>query len=330
MEFKIICDIRENLKENIICNNINFSDHPPKDNIQEIQNFVIQSGYKCSVFGGIPELIAAVNNHETFNDCIFLNFTDGLDTNCGRVQAPVLLEILGVKYSGAEPFQSALVNNKYFTKLAIKERSILTPSSLLITDKEYYDINLLKKLSYPIIIKPNTKGSSVGITQKSICYDYIYANTLLEDMLSIYEEVLLETFIPGYELTNFIIGNKGSYSINCPVLEEFHGNMIHQNEVMSIEDKALRTRTFHLCDNILGENITERIKLTSIMIKEVLNVNDILRIDYRITENGDIYFIEANTVPRICSKNEAGFICNSYNQPPYHIIKNLLETVISR
>jgi hypothetical protein len=31
MEFKIICDIRENLKQNIICNNINFSDHPPKD-----------------------------------------------------------------------------------------------------------------------------------------------------------------------------------------------------------------------------------------------------------------------------------------------------------
>lgn len=167
MEFKIICDIRENLKQNIICNNINFSDHPPKDNIQEIQNYVIQSGYKCSIFGGIPELIAAVNEHKTFNDCIFLNLTDGLDTNCGRVQAPILLEILGVKYSGAEPFQSALVNNKYFSELAVKEKNVLTPSSLLVSNKDYYDINLLKKLSYPIIIKPNTKGSSIGITQKA-------------------------------------------------------------------------------------------------------------------------------------------------------------------
>lgn len=330
MEFKIICDIRENLKQNIICNNINFSDHPPKDNIQEIQNYVIQSGYKCSIFGGIPELIAAVNAHKTFNDCIFLNLTDGLDTNCGRVQAPILLEILGVKYSGAEPFQSALVNNKYFSKLAVKGKNILTPSSLLVSNKDYYDIDLLKKLSYPIIIKPNTKGSSIGITQKSICYDYKYANILLENLLVTYEEVLLETFIPGYEVTNFIIGNKGIYPINCPVLEEFHGNMIHQNEVMSIEDKALRTRTFHLCDNILGKNITEKIKQTSIIIKETLNVNDILRIDYRITENGDIYFIEANTVPRICSKNEAGFICKSNNKPPHYIIKSLLQSVISR
>ena len=295
-----------------------------------IQNYVIQSGYKCSIFGGIPELIAAVNEHKTFNDCIFLNLTDGLDTNCGRVQAPILLEILGVKYSGAEPFQSALVNNKYFSELAVKEKNVLTPSSLLVSNKDYYDINLLKKLSYPIIIKPNTKGSSIGITQKSICYDYKYANILLENLLVTYEEVLLETFIPGYEVTNFIIGNKGIYPINCPVLEEFHGNMIHQNEVMSIEDKALRTRTFHLCDNILGKNITEKIKQTSIIIKETLNVNDILRIDYRITENGDIYFIEANTVPRICSKNEAGFICKSNNKPPHYIIKSLLQSVISR
>ena len=102
MEFKIICDIRENLKQNIICNNINFSDHPPKDNIQEIQNYVIQSGYQCSIFGGIPELIAAVNEHKTFNDCIFLNLTDGVDTNCGRVQAPILLEILGVEIDSRE------------------------------------------------------------------------------------------------------------------------------------------------------------------------------------------------------------------------------------
>lgn len=330
MQIKIICDIRENFNENLINNDINFSDHPPKDNIYEIKELIEECGFTCSIFGGIPELIKAVENKISVEDIIFLNLTDGLDMKCGRVQAPILLEILNADYSGADPFQAALIDNKYYTKLAVKNTGILVPDSILVHTNDEITSENIQHLVFPLLIKPNAKGSSIGITQENICYDFKTLKQYLAKMKKEFDELLVEQFIPGYEVTNFIIGNGGDYAINEPVLEEFHGNMIHIKEVMAVEDKAYRTRTFHLCNQILGEDTTKNIKRISSRIKEELQVNDILRIDYRVTEQGDIYFLEANTVPRICSKNEAGFICKSYHKPYRYFISCLMDTVIKR
>lgn len=330
MEFKLVCDIREDLRKNMISPKVNFSDHPPKENIEEIKNMIEQCGYTCSIFGGIRELIAANSTQAVFDDCIFLNLTDGLDIDGGRIQAPILLETLGVKYSGASPFQAALIDNKYYSELAVQKMNICVPSSLLFYSDMEIDMNKVAALSLPVIVKPNKKGSSVGITQDNVCFDVEHAYKLIMKLLKEFNEVIVEEFIPGYEVTNFIIGNNGDYLINTPVLEEFHGNMIHTKEVMAIEDKAYRTRTFHLCDDILGKAVTNQLKYTSIAIKETLRVNDILRIDYRVTSTGEIFFLEANTVPRISSGNEAGFISQCLAKPYKYFINCLLQTVINR
>lgn len=330
MEFKLICDIREHLAKNMISPRVNFSDHPPKENIEELKSTIEQCGYNCSIFGGIHELIAANNEHVVFDDCIFLNFTDGLDIDGGRIQAPILLETLGVKYSGASPFQAALIDNKYYAELAVQKMNIRVPPSLLVYSDMEIEINKLNSLSLPVIVKPNKKGSSVGITQNNVCFDMPHTYQLISRLLKEFNEVLVEEFIPGYEVTNFIIGNNGNYLVNIPILEEFHGNIIHTKEVMAIEDKAFRTRTFHLCDNILGKAVTDQLKNTSRIIKETLRVNDILRIDYRVTANGEIFFIEANTVPRISSGNEAGFVAQSLKKPYKYFINCLLQTVLKR
>lgn len=330
MEFKIICDLREKMQENLFDGTMNFSDHAPKDNIDEIQKMIKECGYECSLFGGIPELIQAINSNKKFKNCIFLNLTDGLDMECGRVQSPILLDLLSVNYSGANPFQAALIDNKYYAKLAVKEMGILVPNSIYIHEKDAIPVEILKSLKLPIIVKPNAKGSSIGIGQKNVCFNCADVLALAEVLQKEFGGILIEEFIAGYEVTNFIIGNGDNYPINTPVLEEFHGNLLHNKEVMAIEDKAYRTRTFHLCNQILGETTTQNIAQTSKMIKNSLGVNDILRIDYRVTKKGEIYFLEANTVPRICSKNEAGFICKTKNKPYSYIIKCLLETTLRR
>lgn len=330
MDVKLICDIRENFEPNMIDKSMSFSDHPPIDNIEEIQKIITQCGYQCEIFGGIPELIQVINDETLFENSIFLNLTDGLDMDCGRVQAPILLDILNVFYSGANPFQAALIDNKYYSKLAVKNIGISIPESILLHKNEYLQKNCLEKLNFPLLVKPNSKGSSMGISQRSICHNKEELQKILLENQRIFDDILIEQFIPGYEVTNFIIGNNPHYLINEPVLEEFHGNFIHNNEVMAIEDKAYRTRTFHACYEILGNKVTKKIKQTTQKIKENFGVNDILRIDYRITISGEIYFLEANTVPRICSKNEAGFICKFYDKPYSFFLGCLLDTLLER
>lgn len=330
MEFKLVCDIREDLSKSTDSAEVVFTDHAPRENIDEIKSMIERCGYACSVFGGIPELIEANHAHAIFDDCIFLNLTDGLDIEGGRIQAPILLETLGVPYSGASPFQAALIDNKYYSELAVEKMHISVPTSLLIYSNMEIDMKKLAALPMPIIVKPNKKGSSIGITQDNVCFNMKHACNLIKKLLKEYGEVLVEEFIPGYEVTDFLIGNNNNYLINVPILEEFHGNMIHTKEVMAEEDKANRTRTFHLCDDILGSTVTAQLKHTSEIIKETLMVNDILRIDYRVTDKGKIIFLEANTVPRMSSGNEAGYICKCLGKPYHYFINCLLQTVIKR
>lgn len=330
MEVKVICDLREQFKQNMLDKNTNFTDHPPQENINEIVDSIKKNGFSCSVFGGIPELIEANEKKITFPNSIFLNLTDGLDLECGRVQAPILLDMLGVCYSGAGPFQSALIDNKYYTKLAVRNQKILVPSSVLIHRGDSLTSDIFKKVSCPVIVKPNDKGSSIGITQKNVCFEEEATYQLVKELLEEYENVLIESFIPGFEVTNFIVGNEDKYFINVPIVEKFHGNFLHTTEVMGIEDKAYRTRSFYLASEILGLEKSKQIADTTQKIKESLKVNDILRIDYRVTENGDIYFLEANTVPRISSKNEAGFTCKVLDRPYHYFIGSLIESVLNR
>lgn len=120
MKFFLVCDFRENMKNYAPKYEANlYSDHPTYNNISEIIASIQLLGHECEYFGGIPELIHAVEIGEHFNNCVFLNFTDGMDEKYSRVQAPALLDILKVPYSGSGVFASVLMNNKHFCKKAL-------------------------------------------------------------------------------------------------------------------------------------------------------------------------------------------------------------------
>ena len=105
MKFLLICDFREGLKNYASHTETNlYNDHPSQKNIYEIIDSIRSLGYECEYFGGIPELIHAIESKQQFNNCIFLNFTDGMDQKYSRVQAPALLDILNVPYSGSGVF----------------------------------------------------------------------------------------------------------------------------------------------------------------------------------------------------------------------------------
>ena len=76
MEYLLLCDCRENLKNYSIDDEL-YNDHPSIKNINEILDSVNSLGYPCQYFGGVPEIISAIEKKENFCNCIFLNFTDG-------------------------------------------------------------------------------------------------------------------------------------------------------------------------------------------------------------------------------------------------------------
>lgn len=101
MRYYLISDFREDYPSTLSEDNILFNDHPKRESIFEIIEIIQNLGYDCEYFGGIKDLINAVNSNMKFKDSFFINLTDGMSQEYARVQAPVLLEILNVPYSGS-------------------------------------------------------------------------------------------------------------------------------------------------------------------------------------------------------------------------------------
>lgn len=307
MDLKLICDYQENFKSVTTEGHIN--DHQDKETFLDIQTALNNKGYNCEIIEGVPALLQAIHKNEIFPNTIFLNLSDGMDQHYSRVQIPILCELLGVPYSGGNAFAVALTTNKYYTKLAVEKIGVKTPFSILVTKNIFPDKLTLKTICYPVILKPNAEGSSVGITNKSICNSEKELLQQLEQKLAEYDELLIEEFIEGYDITNFIIGNKGAYYLNEVMMALKKGKIIQGTDVMSFEDYLHRDNWYIAPDKYLSEDCINNIKNNSIQVVEQLETYDIARIDYRVTANNEIYFLEINTVPAIHKKSQAGAIC---------------------
>lgn len=323
MTYKIICDYCENFETKTEQGHIN--DHQTKETFDEILLAMKRLGYTCEIFGGVPELIKAYQSLENFdNKTIFLNFSDGTDKKYSRVQVPVICDLLNVKYSGGGTFETALTTNKFYSSLAVKNFGLLAPKGMLVTKNE--------NIVFPkgkFLVKPNSEGSSIGITDKSICNTPDAISNQVQLLLTQFDEILVEEYISGYDVTCFIIGNE-DILLNEILLIEHHNKMIFDNEVLCYTDHLLETRKFISNTNILPCETEKRIKEISEKIKKIFGINDFCRIDYRVTEEYEIYFLEINTVPAISMKSQVGVICEHLQISFDSFIDYIVKTVTDR
>lgn len=327
-EIKIICDFQENFESKSSDGHIN--DHQTKETFLEIEKSIRSLGYPCTIFGGVLELLKIQNTNLNLKNKIFLNLSDGLNHPYSRVQIPILCDILGVKYSGGNPFTVALTSNKFYTKLAVEKIGIPIPWSILVTVTNLPDERSLKTIPYPVIIKPNCEGSSVGIDSSSICHNLEQLYPKMLEMLKIYSEIIVEKFISGYDVTNFIIGNSGDFRLNQTLVALHDNELINNETVMSINDYLNLKNSYENAINYIPESTNKFIMSYSESIISHLNVYDIARIDYKVTASGEIYFLEVNTVPAIHKRTQAGAVCKIQDISFEKFLDLFINSVIKR
>ena len=324
MKYSIICDYCENFESKTDIGHVN--DHQTRKTFEEINRAINNLGVECNIFGGVPELISAYKGEkEIDNQRMYLNLSDGTNKRYSRVQIPIICDLLSIMYSGGGPFETALTSNKYYCSRAVKEYGFSIPRSTLVNN--HNDLQYIK--NYKSIIKPNSEGSSIGISEDSVCDTDIDIKNQALKLLSKFPEVLVEEYIPGYDVTCFVIGNDKIEL--CEVLSiEHHGKVFFTNEVMEYKDHILETRHFIPSSGIIPEQVLAKIKDTSITIKNKLKLYDFCRIDYRITEDNEIYFLEINTVPAISMDSQVGTICKMLKISFEEFMQFIINSVTNR
>lgn len=121
----------------------------------------------------------------------------------GTVQG--VLQTLGIPYSGSGVACSALCMDKDMTKKVLRYAGVNTADWVMVKDMENIDEKAVEKLGFPVVVKPNSGGSSVAT---SIVNDKTELEAAVKEALKYDSEVMIEQYIKGDEITCCILDGK--------------------------------------------------------------------------------------------------------------------------
>ena len=222
-------------------------------------------------------------------DLIF-NIAEGLGGDARESQIPLFCEMLGIAYTHSSPTVHAIKLDKEYTKYLLKGAGI---------------VKVPGQSQFPLIVKPNKEGSSKGIMDANVVKN---EKELRERVRVIKEkiggEILVEEYIDGREFTVSILGNENPEVL--PIVEQkFDFLPKGMNKIASYElkwfyeDKLKNLQDAYDCPATINKKLKDKIEKTSIAIYKFLDIRDCARIDYRLDEKGNLFFLEINTLPGI-------------------------------
>jgi D-alanine-D-alanine ligase len=186
--------------------------------------------------------------------------------------------------------------NKYLTKVLARNSGLTVAEDMIIEKNSKIDFNkIIKTLKFPIIIKPNTSGSSVGM---SIAKNTGELKAGVNLVLNLGQSVLLEKFIRGRELTCAVFGNKEPRAL--PIIEI----VPKISGWYDYKAKYLPQGSAHICPAKVPEKINKKVQTDSVKIFTSLGCRDLARADFIWNEpENKIYFLEINTIPGMTAQS---------------------------
>jgi len=212
-------------------------------------------------------------------DLIF-NGLHGGDGENGVIQG--FLQSIGKRFTGSQNESSAICMDKRVSKALVHRKKILTPNWISIDKEE--EIPMDHGIKYPLIVKPNDQGSTIGLTIVKNDKELKGAVNLARKFTSI---VLVEAFVSGREITVTIIGNKA-----YPIVE-----IMPSNDLYDYECKYTKGMTTYLCPADLTNELTLKIQNIALNIYKLLGCRHYSRVDFILDEVLTPWFLEVNTLP---------------------------------
>ena len=225
------------------------------------------------LFGGLLNE-TAIRNADVV--CLGLHGGRGED---GTIQN--LLELAGVRYTGSGPVGSALALDKDLSKKLFLVAEILTAAWLMApVTAESVDLDL----DWPVVVKPSREGSTVGL---SVVRDATGLAAAIAEAGRYDPAVMIEAFVPGRELTVGILGRRALAV----------GEIVPRHELFDYECKYTPGMSAEIFPAIIPEMIAQEAQELALRAHQALNLQGYSRVDFRMTDDGELFCLEVNTLP---------------------------------
>ncbi len=192
------------------------------------------------------------------------------------------LETLGVPYTGSNVLSSSLCMDKNISKKIIRYEGVQTPDWIHLTSMDELNMDELGKMGYPVVVKPNSGGSSVGV---KIVYDKDSVTSAIAEVFKCDTEVVIEKCINGEEITCSILDGQLLPVISIRHKGEFFDYSSKYDDVATIEEVVE-----------LSPETQNLVAIAAMTCYKALKCSVYARIDMMI-QNGIPYVLEVNSLP---------------------------------
>ena len=222
------------------------------------------------MLGTLPEVRQA--------DVVFLALHGGQGED-GTLQA--LLDLGGVRYTGTGQLGSAMAMDKDVSKRLFRDHGVQTAEWLMApaSAKEVQD-----SIGFPVVVKPSKQGSTVGLT---LVREPSGLEAAIAEAFKYDDEVMLEQFISGRELTVGILGHEA-----LPI-----GEIIPKHELYDYECKYTKGMAVEEFPARLDPSVAAHVQAQAVLAFKALKLRGYARIDFRLDDSGGCFCLEANTLP---------------------------------
>lgn len=219
---------------------------------------------------------------------IIFNIAEGFAGPAREAVYPALYNQLGFKFTGPDATNLLVCHNKILTKKLLCFANILVPEGKIIVNGSM-PIESFSTWTYPLIVKLNSEGSSLGLNEKSIVNNAI---SLKQQVKKVWREhhssILIEEYIEGRDMSMVYIegfGVMGPCEVICT-----DGSVIYDYDHKTSKDSLVNIR------NPLNIPKTWSLKLKRIThkIAKVLDIQGYAKVDFRVAKNGNMYVLEVN------------------------------------
>ena len=241
-------------------------------------------GYKVQKFD--PKFSSFNQIRKNNIDFIF-NALHGKDGEDGKIQ--VFFEYLGIPYTHSGVLSSMISMNKYLSKKIFIKNKITTPNYFILDKKNLSNLELKKNIKksnikFPVVIKPNNEGSSIGV---KICKNFKVLKIQFNKLKKDYENLLVEKFIPGKEIQVAVMGGKSIGAIELKPKRKFYDYDAKYKK---------SSKTLHVMPAEISSRRYNEVLKISKKANKILGCKGIVRCDFRF-DGKKFYLLEVNTQP---------------------------------
>jgi D-alanine-D-alanine ligase len=293
----------------------------------QIEDALQRLGHETIVVDAGFDLVEQLRSAQPDVAFVALHGRDGED---GTVQE--LLEAIGVPYTGSGPSACIQCSDKVLAKHLMRDAGIPTPDFYSFNETSFRELgaaaalpDIEAKLGFPIVVKPASQGSALGI---KFAQESSEVPSALVAAFSYGRKVMLERNVRGRDLAVSVLDSpSGGAPRALPIVEA----VPREEDFYDFEARYQIGRTTFVCPAELPAQITARAQELALQVYSLLGCHGFARVDLMLDEDGEqLFVLETNTVPGFTETSLLPQAANAAGLDFDELVSQVLATALSR